>query len=642
MTRVRTDGSVNVRTAAGEATIQINPRQIPAFVRPGTVVSLILQRTENGLQALLQPRSPVPGTAAAKPVSGTQQAGTAATGSATSTTASAPRTLPPLTDGQVARAIVLRPTSLPQGIAGGPIPATASSINPQQAAQAAARYLLASSPHLKPSSTLPTAPQAVLPQATPPSPAPTGAQPVSNTAQQAQPPAAQPASGQQSPPATIRSPAQAQTGTVNTGTISTGATPASQNTPAPSPGTAASAPQAPAATTVAAPAATGRPGNVPSNSVAQTAQTVTQGGSENRTATAAPAGQVTGTPATSGADTAGASAPKPGNALPPGADFPIRVLSVGAQTSNALPAQHGSGGTVISGTIVATGGSGQAIVNSSVGLLDVAARAEAGQMQSAIRMEILGRSESDMRGRIEGGSQTPLSILSREWPALEESLRALEVSAPQSAAQFSAAIARPGPQLAASMLFFLAAVRGGSLGGWLGKDTSQALEKSHGRLLSTLSGDFQSLSRASEGGPETAGWRAFFMPIQNQDALEQMRLFILPPPFERNEEETGGDGEENSNNGGDAETRFVVDLMLSGLGPFQIDGSVAKQSMSLLIRTHRALQPQMRADIIEIFEKTAGRTGMSGAVSFKVQKEFPPLPIADLMPDGRQNPDVYA
>lgn len=307
-----------------------------------------------------------------------------------------------------------------------------------------------------------------------------------------------------------------------------------------------------------------------------------------------------------------------------------------------MPAQPGSGGTVISGTIVATGGSGQAIVNSSVGLLDVAARAEAGQMQSAIRMEILGRSESDMRGRIEGGSQTPLSILSREWPALEESLRALEVSAPQSAAQFSAAIARPGPQLAASMLFFLAAVRGGSLGGWLGKDTSQALEKSHGRLLSTLSGDFQSLSRASEGGPETAGWRAFFMPIQNQDALEQMRLFILPPPFERNEEETGGEGEENSNNGGDAETRFVVDLMLSGLGPFQIDGSVAKQSMSLLIRTHRALQPQMRADIIEIFEKTAGRTGMSGAVSFKVQKEFPPLPIADLMPDGRQNPDVYA
>ena len=634
MTRVRTDGSVNVRTAAGEATIQINPRQIPAFVRPGTVVSLILQRTENGLQAILQPRSPVPGTAAAKPVSGTQQA---------ATTASAPRTLPPLTDGQVARAIVLRPTSLPQGIAGGPIPATASSINPQQAAQAAARYLLASSPHLKPTST--TAPQAVLPQATPPSPAPTGAQPVSNTAQQAQPSAAQPVSGQQSPSATIRSPAQAQTGTVNTGTISTGATPASQNTPAPSPGTAAStsqAPSLPATTTAAASAANGRPGNVPSNSVAQTAQTITQGGSENRTATAAPAGQATGTPATSGAATAGASAPKPGNALPPGADFPIRVLSVGAPTSNALPAQTGSGGTVISGTIVATGGSGQAIVNSSVGLLDVAARAEAGQMQSAIRMEILGRSESDMRGRIEGGSQTPLSILSREWPALEESLRALEVSAPQSAAQFSAAIARPGPQLAASMLFFLAAVRGGSLGGWLGKDTSQALEKSHGRLLSTLSGDFQSLSRASEGGPETAGWRAFFMPIQNQDALEQMRLFILPPPFERNEEETGSDGEENSNNGGDAETRFVVDLMLSGLGPFQIDGSVAKQSMSLLIRTHRALQPQMRADIIEIFEKTAGRTGMSGAVSFKVQKEFPPLPIADLMPDGRQNPDVYA
>ncbi|WP_028464600.1 hypothetical protein [Nisaea denitrificans] len=318
------------------------------------------------------------------------------------------------------------------------------------------------------------------------------------------------------------------------------------------------------------------------------------------------------------------------------------MLSVGAQTSNALPAQAGSGSTVISGTIVATGGNGQAIVNSSVGLLDIAARAEAGQLQSAIRMEILNRSESDVRGRIEGGSQTPLSILSREWPALEESLRALEMSAPQSAAQFAATIARPGPQLTASMLFFLAAVRGGSLGGWLGKDAGQALEKSHGRLLSTLSGDFQSMSRASEGGPETAGWRAFFMPIQTQDALEQMRLFILPPSFERSGDEGDAENEESDDSGGDGETRFVVDLMLSGLGAFQIDGSVAKQSMSLLIRTQRALPPEMRAEIIDIFENAAGRTGMSGAVSFKVQKEFPPLPIADLMPDGRQNPDVYA
>lgn len=281
-------------------------------------------------------------------------------------------------------------------------------------------------------------------------------------------------------------------------------------------------------------------------------------------------------------------------------------------------------------------------MNSSLGLLDVAARTEAGQLQSAIRMEILGRSESDVRGRLEGGGQTPLSILSREWPALEESLRALEMAAPQSAAQFASAISRPSPQLTASMLFFLAAVRGGSLGGWLGKDAGQALEKSHGRLFSTLSGDFQSMTRASEGGPETAGWRAFFMPIQTQDALEQIRLFILPPSFERAGDEADGENEESDGGNGDDETRFVVDLMLSGLGAFQIDGSVAKQSMSLLIRTRRALPPEIRADIIEIFDKAAGRTGMSGAVSFKVQKEFPPLPIADLMPDGRQSPDVYA
>jgi hypothetical protein len=318
------------------------------------------------------------------------------------------------------------------------------------------------------------------------------------------------------------------------------------------------------------------------------------------------------------------------------------VLSVGQPASNALGAQAGSGGTVISGTIVATGGTGQAIVNSSVGLLDIAARAESSQLQSEIRMEMLSRAAAESAGRSGTTQQTPLSVLSREWPALEESLRALEIAAPQGAAQLAATIARPGPQLTASMLFFLAAVRGGSLGSWLGKDASQSLESSNSRLLSALSSDFQSLNRASDGGPESGGWRAFFMPMQNNDVMEQLRFFILPAPFQPRDDRKKRRDEDSEESGQDGETRFIVDLALSGLGPFQIDGSVAKKSLSLLIRTRHALPSQMRADIIDIFETTAARTGMEGAVSFKVQKEFPPLPLAELMPDGRQGPDVYA
>lgn len=610
--RVRTDGAVTVRTSAGEATIQINPKQIPAFLRPGAVVTLILQQNEKGLQAILQSRTAAQGSAA---TSTTQQASSSAQSGAssaaistaetsTSTAAQTAKTLPPLSDGQVARAIVLRPTSLPQSIAGGPIPAAVAA--PQQAAKAAARYLLASSPHLRPSSTLPPAPQA---SAQPTSaPAQTGAasQVVANkldVAQQNGPTIAE--------SSTLKSPAMNL------------ATPASQGpTPSPAGGAGTAVPASPA---TAAGASSLQDKNVPAGASGQSTTVAAQSGS-----TAAPSPGLASAPS------------KPAATLPPGTDFPVKVLSVGSTTSNALTAQHLGSGSVISGTIVATGGSGQAIVNSSIGLLDVSARAEAGQMQSSIRMEILGRSESDARGQIGSGSPTPLSVLAREWPALEESLRALEVSAPQSAAQIASTIARPGPQLTASMLFFLAAIRGGAIGNWLGKDAGHALEKSHGRLLSTLSGDFQSLSRASDGGPETGGWRAFFMPIQNQDALEQIRLFILPPPFERNDEENPTNDDNTGENRGDGETRFVVDLMLTGLGAFQIDGSVAKQSMSLLIRTTRALPSVMRADIIDIFETAAGRTGMAGAVRFKVQEEFPPLPIADLMPDGRQNPDVFA
>lgn len=297
---------------------------------------------------------------------------------------------------------------------------------------------------------------------------------------------------------------------------------------------------------------------------------------------------------------------------------------------------------MISGTIVATGGNGQAIVNSSVGLLDVAARPESAQLRAEVRMEMLSRAQAEARSRGGQPEAAPLSVLSREWPALEESLRALEIAAPQNAAQLAATIARPGPQLTASMLFFLAAVRAGSLGSWLGKEAGQSLESTQARLLSSLSGDFQSLSRASDGGPEAGGWRAFFMPLQNNEALEQLRLFVLPANYEAPDREDGGNGEDQEGSAGEAETRFIVDLNLTSLGPFQIDGAVAKQSLTLMIRTRHALPAKMRAEIIEIFEKTAARTGIEGAVTFRVQKEFPPLPLADLIADERQNPDLYA
>jgi len=655
VTRILTDGTVTVRTAAGEATIQINPKQIPAFLRAGAVVALTARQTGEGLQALLQPRSALRADAAGS------AAQTTASSGAAQAQGTAARALPPLTDGQVARATVLRATSLPQGIASGPLPSAGGGLSPQQAAQAAARYLLASSPQLKPSAPFPAAAAqpsvqsaAPLPAATPPAPAAgpqTGQTPAAGSAQ------GTPASGMS--PSAPGSPPQAAsaTGTAQapvtqappaTGGGANPASAATTNTPPQTAQTGTPATSAPVtARNVSTPAGSGQPAQNQTAAPAQAAPaspSTAQGGTPDPrpvsgTGTAAPS---SANPA-GGAQSAPASAPRPAAALPPGTDFPVRVLSVGQPAGNALGTQTGSGGTVISGTIVATGGNGQAIVSSSLGLLDVAARAESSQLQAEIRMEMLSRAAAESAGRSGTAPQTPLSVLSREWPALEESLRALEIAAPQGAAQLAATIARPGPQLTATMLFFLAAVRGGSLGNWLGKDASQSLESSNKRLLSALTGDFQTLNRASEGGPESGGWRAFFMPMQNNETLEQLRLFILPAPFQpRDDRDAHDDVEEREESAENGETRFIVDLLLSGLGPFQIDGSVAKKSLSLLIRTRHALPSAMRADIIDIFETTAARTGMEGAVSFKVQKEFPPLPLAELMPGGPQGPDVYA
>ena len=68
------------------------------------------------------------------------------------------------------------------------------------------------------------------------------------------------------------------------------------------------------------------------------------------------------------------------------------------------------------------------------------------------------------------------AALAYHWPALQESLEALRTDAGAAAPALLGprGVPQPGPRLSSGILFFLQALRGGTLDGWLGGQATEA------------------------------------------------------------------------------------------------------------------------------------------------------------------------
>ena len=164
---------------------------------------------------------------------------------------------------------------------------------------------------------------------------------------------------------------------------------------------------------------------------------------------------------------------------------------------------------------------------------------------------------------------TALLGAGRGWPALRDVMDALRTIAPEAAREVAErAVARPGARMAHTALFFLAALRGGDLAGWLGRETLRRLgDQGRGDLVRRLAGDFAQISRfgphqgQSQGQPAQGGyWQATMFPVFGGETFDRVRLFVRD----------NGDGDDAEEDAGG--TRFVVELGLSRLGEVQLDG----------------------------------------------------------------------
>ena len=175
--------------------------------------------------------------------------------------------------------------------------------------------------------------------------------------------------------------------------------------------------------------------------------------------------------------------------------------------------------------------------------------------------------------------------LAPRWEALHDALR---INIPGQALSLTA-VPRPGAQFTGALLFFIAALRAGNLRGWLGSETSRTLERE--ALFGRMVEEFGVMQRiASE--PAGQDWRLFLLPVLSDALLHQMRLFIR-------DNQEGGDSDEKSQ-----ETRFVIEVTFSKLGPFQFDGLARPKALDLMIRTEREIAATMQQEIVEIFTDT--------------------------------------
>ncbi len=325
--------------------------------------------------------------------------------------------------------------------------------------------------------------------------------------------------------------------------------------------------------------------------------------------------------------------------LPSGTQVNVRIVALqpASQTAVGAPASPSGGSTILAagqsltGTVTGTTASGHPIVPTPGGTLALATRGPL-PAGSRVTFEVTGppvppKTPADANSLTWRSD----SMLSRQWPSLSETLDVLRETNPAAAQHLiHAVIPRLDSQLAANILLFLAALRGGDLRGWLGEGVERSLQRDRPNLLGRLRDDFGKLGGGGEE-PAKTDWRVIPIPLYNGAEIEQIRLFMR--------RHGGEDQDQDKSQGG---IRFVIDLNLSRLGRLQLDGLVRdyRKNLDLIVRTADVLPSEMRDNIRRIFQEANEVTGIKGGIAFQAK----PPNFVEVSPgdSDEDHPDLIA
>jgi hypothetical protein len=201
------------------------------------------------------------------------------------------------------------------------------------------------------------------------------------------------------------------------------------------------------------------------------------------------------------------------------------------------------------------------------------------------------------------------------WPALDQTLAALDKAMPSLAQQFRAELAAgSGPALAGTLLFLLGTIYGGR---WPGQAVLRALAAAaHEHLYGKLTADIGDLTRLSADAA-TGEWQVFTLPLISGDAVRPLRLYLRRRDAKN---DARGDGK-----------RFVVEAELSRLGPVQLDGLLREPRLDLVVRSHARLPDALRGESAKIFHAACAAQGLTGDLVFATAADFQVAPLASVI-----------
>jgi hypothetical protein len=218
-------------------------------------------------------------------------------------------------------------------------------------------------------------------------------------------------------------------------------------------------------------------------------------------------------------------------------------------------------------------------------------------------------------------------VQKRSWPALEQALPHLvqyaeEAAAGAASSAPNAAQSLPIPQanseLAHKMLSTAAALTHGDLKDWLG-DAADRLQQDQPDMFRRLADEFAQLARVAND-PRNDDWKTTLIPFFTGMNMEPVQMHLRGEKSPKGQRKKDGGG-----------SRFIIDLNLSQLGRFQLDGFMKDRGESknfdLIIRTDDPLPQRMRRDLNRIFTDFSEVAGLMGGITFQANSQFVDVPL---------------
>jgi hypothetical protein len=310
--------------------------------------------------------------------------------------------------------------------------------------------------------------------------------------------------------------------------------------------------------------------------------------------------------------------------LTTGSEVRLRLISIASMPGQqlAIPAAASGAQHVMAGRIIGYTPAGNAVLHSPLGAIILQ-----GHLSLPVGAELSVAVEPAVpmpsAALPSSASSLPQLLLSvaRSWPSLAEAVALMRQSAGN--ADALAALARlpqAGPKLAAGLIAAMQAIQANDaealLGALIAARTGNAARDETARKVRQEFAQVSSLAQERPG----IDWRCCFIPILDDGTIRQINLF-----YRRDRRKDRKDATDEKSG-----TRFIVEVEMSRMGPFQFDGLVREKQFDLMVRSHIALPQKFKQDITELFHEALSLGDYRGGLVFQKVAAFPVSPLEEI------------